>query len=146
MGEDKKFRGLDIKTLTYFVDYGKVSWKINPDGHLPKYADQIKELDTELESLLKKTQTGKLTEAEATVQLQGLTRKTLEISLLPTQAGNPKGFDYDKALEKYGTRTLDGISGDMRKLFLVYGGVEELKLLKVRLKEGKQSGYIGIEG
>jgi len=144
LGEEvKKYRGLDIKTLSYFC--GDDTWKVNPEGHLPKYAEKVEKFVLDFEQVAKDLRANKISDKEAQKKAQGITKAVLELCLLPKGAGNPNGFDFKEALAKYGWRTMDGISIDLKKLFLEIGGLEEYKLLKQRLKEGKQNGYIGIE-
>jgi len=147
MGDGKKthdkFRGLDIPTLSYFC--GKDSWKINPQGHLPKIVEKIDTLVSDFEKLTSNVKTGMIEDPKALKEAKGLVRKILELALLPKGIGNPKGFDYDDALAEYGQKTMDGISIDMKRFLVEIGGMEEYKLLKQRLKEAKEDGYHSIE-
>jgi len=141
--KEKKFRGLDVPTLSYFC--GDDSWRINPQGHLPKIADKIEKLVAEFDKVANDLRKGKMEDKDAQQQAQGFVRKTLELALLPKGIGNPKGFDFDESLEKYGYRTLDGIAIDLKRFLLDIGGVEEYKLSRQRLREIKDDGYHSIE-
>lgn len=147
LGDDKKshdkFRGLDIPTLSYFC--GKDSWKINPDGHLPKIVDKLEKLVGEFDKITTGLKSGKTKDTEAQKEAQGIVRKILELSLLPEGVGNPHGFDFDQALADYGYRTMDGIAIDMKVFLAEIGGAEEMKLSKQRLKEARENGYHSIE-
>jgi len=146
MGDGKKhdkFRGIDIPTLSYFC--GKDSWKINPEGHLPKYVDKLDKLVADFEKLTSNMKTGMIEDPKALKEAKGLVKKILEIALLPKGVGNPKGFDFDEALGNYGQRTVDGVAIDMKRFLGEIGGMEEYKLLKQRLKEAKEDGFHSIE-
>ena len=141
--KEKKFRGLDVPTLSYFC--GDDSWRINPQGHLPKIADKLEKLVTAFEKITEELKSGKMADKVAQLEAQGNIKEMLALSLLPKGVGNPKGFDFDEALEKYGYRTLDGIAIDLKRFLLDIGGVEEYKLSRQRLKEIKDDGFHSIE-
>lgn len=146
MGDKKthdKFRGVDVPTITYFC--GKDSWKINPEGHLPKISDKINALVKDFEKITDDLKSGKMIDMEGQKQAQGIVQKILEIALLPKGVGNPKGFDFDEALGNYGYRTMDGVAIDMKRFLIEIGGAEEAKLYKQRSSEVNASGSLGFE-
>lgn len=160
MGE-QSFRRIDVKTESYVC--GDEYWKINLDAHKEPAITQIKDLLDQFDKVMDDLKTmvvkeipiegsdkttkklvTKITAKEAESQLLEINRSFLKIAFLPTGPGNPKGFDYDKAQEKFGPKTVDGVVVDMKSFLVDIGGMDEYNLLRQRLEKAKQSGLSGM--
>ena len=139
----KKYRGVDIASLKYYIK--EDSWDINPNGHLPKVSEKITEFANNFAEEMKGLSNGKITPKEAEAKGKKCNREILKLALIQKSDSTPNGFDFDETVEKYGWKPVDGMVVDL-KLFLVdYGGQEEYQLLKHRSRTAMENGFHGIE-
>ena len=140
---NKKYRGINVGTLEYFVK--DTAWKINPEGHLPKYADEILKITEDFAEKAKALESGEATSKELIELAKKVNRDILKLALVGKSSDNPKGFDFDEAVERFGWKVIDGIVLDLKSFLVDHGGKDEWELSKLRYKEAKQNGYLGFE-
>lgn len=132
MSEDKPYLGVNFDELEPFAFCGKSKWSINPEAHLKKVTDVIRESIKNYEETLSKVSKGEAYESERLEVYENSTKSILEVSLV--------NFDYEKEANNpdCGPALLGNLAIEIKDFLLVLGGKEGAKRSQMLLNLMKQ--------